>query len=501
MDPVVELEQVTKRFGAVTALNDVSLKLYPGEVHMLLGENGAGKSTLVKLLAGTLSPDQGTMRIRGAETRHHSPANARRVGINVVLQDFSLAPTLRVYENLFLGRESRRLGLLRRAEMRRIAGLELKKLGAKIDPRIEAGDLPRAEQQLVEIVKALIGVPGVLLLDEPTAAISAAESSRLFEVVERVKRDGWAILYITHRMDEVRRLGDRVTVLREGQSISSHALDDVTDEQLIRDMVGRELSAIYPPKGQAPGEIALSLNDVWSVDNKVQGVSLSVRSGEIVGVAGLVGCGKSELAQLAVGMLESRAGSVTVGSRDIPKPNPRTILSAGVGFMPEDRHRDALALERSVTDNMTLEVLRSRDYSPFGFVRARRLRTLAVRLADRLDIRPRDVTREVDALSGGNQQKVVLARALARPRKAFIMVEPTSGVDIGARQEIYGQMRALCDAGAAILMVSSDLEEVVGVSDRVYVMHGGHITAELANKQITQEAVVAGAFGQSAVPS
>jgi ABC-type sugar transport system ATPase subunit len=491
---------VTKRFAAVTALSDVSLGLYPGEVHVLLGENGAGKSTLVNILAASFSADEGRLLIRGHEVRHHSPANARREGINVVLQEFSLAPTLTVTENLFLGREVRRRGLLSRREMRTQAAEKLKAIGGGIDPAAEVGALPRAEQQLVEIVKALLGNPGVLLLDEPTAAISEAEANRLFGIVDRLKAEGWAVLYITHRMEEVRRLGDRVTVLRDGRSISTYRLDAVDDARLIRDMVGRDLSAVYPAKAVTTGQILLSLEQVSSTDGKVKNVSLDVRAGEIVGVAGLVGSGKSELAKLVVGMAASSAGSLSVCGQRFERPNPRTMMAAGIGFMPEDRRREALALERSVEENITLEVVGDRRYSPAGFTRTSRLRALAAELAERVDVRPRNVDREVGALSGGNQQKVVLARALTRERKVFVVAEPTAGVDVGARQEIYSQMRLLCEGGAGVLMVSSDLEEVVGVADRVYVMNGGRIQAELIGDQINNEAVVAGAFGHEVAP-
>ncbi|MQA82337.1 MAG: ATP-binding cassette domain-containing protein [Streptosporangiales bacterium] len=499
-EPIVALEHVTKRFVGVTALADVSIEVHTGEVHVLLGENGAGKSTLVNTLIGTLQPDEGTVRLRGDEVRRLHAAQARRAGINAVLQDFSLAPTMTVAENLFLGREIRRGGVLRRGEMRRTAVERLAMIDADIDPTAEVGTLPRAEQQLVEIVKAMVGTPGVLLLDEPTAAISDSEAERLFAIVDRVKAEGWAVLYITHRMEEVRRLGDRVTVLRDGRHISTYDLDAVEDAQLIKDMVGRDLAMVFPAKCQAPGDTLLGLEHVSGADGKVVDVSLHVRAGEVVGVAGLVGCGKSELAKLVIGLAPTTAGTYEVCGKRISKPDPRTMLDAGIGYMPEDRKRDALALGRNVEENVTLEVMGSRAFSPLGVTRSARLRALANRLVEQVDVRPRTVTSEVTALSGGNQQKVVLARALSRDRKVFVVAEPTSGVDVGARQEIHAHLRSLCDDGAGVLLVSSDLEEVVGVSDRVYVMHSSRVQVELVGDQVTDEAVVSGAFGSPVQP-
>ncbi|MFD1211011.1 sugar ABC transporter ATP-binding protein [Arthrobacter sp. GCM10027362] len=495
--PIVSLSNIVKTFGAVRALNGMSLDLYPGEVHILLGENGAGKSTLVNILLGNYQPDSGKIIVRGSEVVHHSPAHARKLGINVVLQDFSLAPTLSVTENLFLGRELKTLGFVNHARMRSIAREKVGQLGGTIDPDAEVGTLPRAEQQLVEITKGLLGTPGILLLDEPTAAISEREADRLFKIIDRLRDEGWALLYITHRMEEVRRLGDRVTVMRDGRFISTHTLDEVSEEQLITDMVGRELAAVYPEKAEARGEPLLEVEDLSTADGKVAHASLRVCQGEIVAVAGLVGSGKSELAKAVLGLIPVSSGSVAVGGRKFTRPNPREMIQAGIGFMPEDRRREALALDLSVQENIALEINQAKTYSTFGLIHGSKIRSLAQALAERLDIRPRSVSAEARALSGGNQQKVVLARALTRDRKVFVVAEPTSGVDVGARQEIYANLRKLCSDGAGVLMISSDLEEVVGLADRVYVMNGGRIQVELAGNQITNEAVVAGAFGHA----
>ncbi|MFT4218982.1 MAG: sugar ABC transporter ATP-binding protein [Microbacterium sp.] len=497
MEPVIALEGIVKQFGAVRALKGVDFALYPGEVHVLLGENGAGKSTLVNTILGTYTPDEGTVTIRGKTVPHHNPTIARASGINVVLQDFSLAPTLSVAENIFLGREPLRGGLVSQREMRgRTRGL-LERLGGGIDPAAEAGSLARAEQQLVEIAKALVGNPGVMLLDEPTAAISDDESERLFTIVDSLREEGWAILYITHRMEEVRRLGNRVSVMRDGATVSSYMLDEVSDSRLLSDMVGRELNEVYPHKATEIGDTLIEIDGVASANSKVKGVSLTVRQGEIVGVAGLVGSGKSDLARMILGLEPTIEGSYTIAGTTVHKPAPRRMLDLGIGFMPEDRRREALSLQRSVAENITLEVVGTRAFSPLGFLRTGALATVAAGLVERTDVRPPIPEREVGMLSGGNQQKVVLARALTKERRVFVVAEPTAGVDVGSRQQIYGQLRDLCDQGAGVLAISSDLEEIIGIADRIYVMNSGVITAELVGPQITPEAIVAGAFGHS----
>mgnify|MGYP001405742633 FL=1 len=343
MEPVIALEGIVKQFGSVRALKGVDFALYPGEVHVLLGENGAGKSTLVNTILGTYTPDEGTVTVRGNVIPHHNPTIARANGINVVLQDFSLAPTLSVAENLFLGRELRQGGFVSQRLMRSRAQELLERLGGGIDPAAEVGTLARAEQQLIEIAKALVGVPGVILLDEPTAAISEDESERLFTIVESLREEGWAILYITHRMEEVRRLGDRVTVMRDGAVVSTYLLQDVVDQQLLQDMVGRELNAIYPHKTTGEGDTLIDIEDVTSGNRRVKGVSLNVRAGEIVGVAGLVGSGKSDLARMILGLEPTIAGSYRIGDTTVNRPTPARMLNLGVGFMPEDRRREALA--------------------------------------------------------------------------------------------------------------------------------------------------------------
>ena len=493
---VISLRDVFKTFGSVDALKGVSLDIHKGEVHVLLGENGAGKSTLVNVILGAVAPDAGTLEINGQRTAHQTPANAREQGINAVLQDFSLAPSLKVYENIFLGREITRKGLLHKSEMRRQATTDLELLGVAIDVDLPVGALGRPEQQVVEIVRALGGKPGALLLDEPTATLNHEEGERLFALLHRMKAQGWGLLYITHKLDEVRRLGDRVTVLRDGAVVATHLIGDVTNNQLIQEMVGRQVDRLYPEIAHRPKEEAFRADHLHTVDEKVRDVSFSIRRGEIVGIAGLVGSGKSELVRACFGLTELAAGTLRISGTIVERPTPRQMLALGLVYLPQDRRDEALALNRSIAENISLEALdQPRFRMPGGFVRDAAVRKTVEELADRLDIRPRDVGQMVSALSGGNQQKVVLGRAFTRNRSVYIFHEPTAGVDIGARQEFYNVIRQICEAGAAVILVSSDLPEIVHLSHRVYVMHRGQVRAVLEGDEITDEAVASHSFG------
>ena len=499
-DIAISLVNVTKRFEGVVALRSVSLELRQGEVLILLGENGAGKSTLVNVLIGALQPDEGTISVRGRTVTHQDPAAARRQGINAVLQDFSLSPSLSVADNLFLGREPTRFGLRDRHRIRREARRALDLLGMTLDVDTPLAVLGRAEQQMVEIVKALCGRPGVLILDEPTATLTEEETHRLFEIVHRLKSEHWAILYITHRLEEVRRLGDRVAVLRDGRRIAAYPVETVSEEQLIADMVGRPLSALYPPKVAARSTRPVLRAEGLSTRNgRLVTVSLEVLEGEIVGIAGLVRAGCSEVARACFGLVEIEKGVIEIGGTRVAKPDPRTMLRLGMVYLPQDRRGEALALNRSIEENVALEALASPRLSPFGIVRHSIVHREVAAIVERLDVRPRNIHQKVLRLSGGNQQKVVLGRALTFPRLVYVFDEPTAGVDVGARQAIYRHMHELCAAGAGILFVSSDLEEVVRLASRVYVMHEGRVQAELKGDEINAATVVRHSFGLGAV--
>jgi len=493
---IISLRDVSKAFGSVVALNDVSLDIRRGEVHILLGENGSGKSTLVNIILGAITPDAGTLEINGQQIARQSPANARQQGINAVMQDLSLAPSLRVYENLFLGRELTRSGLLRRSEMQRQAIRDLEQLGVPIDVDMPVAGLGRAEQQIVEIVRALGGKPGALLLDEPTATLNKEEAGRLFALIDRVKDQGWGVLYITHKLEEVRRLGDRVTVLRDGEIVATHPINDVSNDQLIQEMVGRSVTRLYPEIRHSPKDEVFRADRLSTVDGRVRDVSFSVRRGEIVGIAGLVGSGKSELVRACFGLVELATGVLRIGGTVVERPTPRQMLALGLIYLPQDRRGEALALDRSIAENISLEALDQPQFKILGgLVRDSAVRATAEKLADHLDIRPRNIEQTVSALSGGNQQKVVLGRAFTRERCVYVFHEPTAGIDIGARQEFYRVIKRICEGGTGVILVSSDLPEIVNLSHRVYVMHRGQIQAELSEDEISDELIASHSFG------
>jgi ribose transport system ATP-binding protein len=498
-EEVVSLQQAWKLYGSFAAVSGVTLALRRGEVHMLLGENGAGKSTIVGMLIGTHVPDRGALHLHGKPVAHYSPTAARRAGINAVLQDFSLAPALTVAENYFLGREHSRFGLLSKAQMRADCAAAIDRFGVELDVDAPVAQLSRGQQQLLEIVRALGGRPGALILDEPTATLSHEESERLFAIVHELKREGWAILYITHRLEEMRRLGDRLSVLRNGELVSVHAVADVSDEQLIREMVGRPRTTFYPEIRAQPGQVALRLAAVDTPDRKLKGVSLVVRAGEVVGIGGLIGCGKEEIGRVAFGLAAIGAGAIEFDGAPVHGMGPAQLLRKGIVYLPQDRRGEALALNRSIAENVVLEAVRDRAYSSAGFDRAGPLQSLVQDILRRLDVRPPNGRVRVDTLSGGNQQKVVLGRALSRARRLYIFDEPTAGIDVGARLDFYQQVKLLCEGGAAVLLITSDLQELIHLSHRVYVMHAGKVTAEVPREDSSEETIVRHAFGEQAV--
>ncbi|MDQ1850611.1 sugar ABC transporter ATP-binding protein [Gemmobacter fulvus] len=494
---IVSLSGASKFYGSFAALKNVSLSLRRGEVHMLLGENGAGKSTLVSLLTGVNKLDEGERSLRGTALPDLSPAQARAAGVNAVLQDFSLAPAMTVAENYGLGREPRRAGLLDHGAIRKAAQVALDRLDLRFSPDTRVETLSRAEQQLLEIARAIDGVPGVLILDEPTAALSHDESERLFEIVLKLRAEGWAILYISHRMEEIRRLGDVVTILRDGRQTGHYRLADVTNEQMIADMVGREMDHFYPDIPHAPGKPMLEVEDL--VAGPVRKATLRVCAGEIVGLGGLVGCGKAEVARAIFGLLPMTGGRITVAGQDVASRSPAGLLARGLVYLPQDRRGEALALGRSVAENMQIEVLADPRFTKAGLVRSGRLAQLVDRLMTRLNVTPALPDLPVASLSGGNQQKVVLGRALSRQRKVYIFDEPTAGVDVGARLEFYLQLERLVAEGAAVLLITSDLQELVHLAHRAYVMHEGHVVADLPKAALNEQTVVAHAFGDKSL--
>jgi ribose transport system ATP-binding protein len=495
--PLLRLESITKRFPGVLALDQVDFELRPGEVHVLFGENGAGKSTLISIVAGALRPDAGSVAFRGEPIQLHSVHHARSLGISAVFQEFSLVPQMTVEENLFLGAEATSGGLLNKRELHRRAEAILDRLGFPLRPRQQVGFLARAEQQMVEIAKAFRAELSVLILDEPTASLTERETDQLFRLIEQVRREGVGVIYITHRMSEIRRIGDRITVLRDGRYVATVPADSA-EEELVRLMTGRVIEQIFPQIASSPGRTMLEVEQLSTVDGTVRGVSLAVRTGEVVGLAGLVGSGKSEVARACFGLVPLAAGQVRFDGTDMTGASPRQMLERGFFYVPPDRRSEGLVMTRSVRENITLPSLGLPEFSSGPWLKRATERQAAQRLAERLNLQPPRIERAVDHFSGGNQQKVLLAKSLTREVKLFAFDEPTVGVDVGTRVAIYQFIKELCERGSAVLLISSDLPEILHLAHRVYVMYRGTLRAELTGEAIKQETVVGHFFAREA---
>ena len=493
--PALVLEHAAKSFGAVQALIDGSVTLRGGEVHALLGENGAGKSTLVKILAGVYQPDSGTLTVNGREVTLHGPAAAQAAGIAVIYQEPTLFPDLTVAENMFIGRQPLRNGRrIDRRAMQDEAAATFKRLGVPLDPARIARGLSIADQQVVEIGKALSLDARVIVMDEPTAALSAAEVDRLFEVIRTLKAQDAAVLFISHRLEEVFAICQTVTVMRDGRHVLTSDLTGLTANDLVRAMVGREL-AERPPEtvGAAPGEPMLTV-DRLTREGVFTDISFTVRSGEIVALAGLVGAGRSEVARAVFGIDRYDAGQVTVRGRRLKKASPTSAMAAGIGFVPEDRRQQGLVMDMSVQQNVALASLDTLRKG--GLIRASAERAMAADWAARLAIKYGRLTDPVSMLSGGNQQKVVLAKWLGRQPAVLIVDEPTRGIDVGTKAEVHHLLTELARSGVAVLMISSELPEVLGVAERVLVMREGRLVAEFSHAEASEESIMAAAMGQ-----
>ena len=494
--PVLALRHAAKSFGAVQALVDGSVELRAGEVHALLGENGAGKSTLVKILAGVYPPDGGTLTVSGQEVTLHGPAAARAAGIAVIYQEPMQFPDLTVAENMFIGRQPVRPGRrIDRRAMHDEAAAVFKRLGVPLDPARIARGLSIADQQVVEIGKALSLDARVIVMDEPTAALSAAETGRLFDVIRTLRSQGAAVLFISHRLEEIFAICERVTVMRDGSRVLTSPLAGLTAADLVRAMVGRELAERPPETGAAePGEPVLTVARLTR-EGVFTDISFTVRAGEIVALAGLVGSGRSEVARAIFGIDRYDAGAVTVRGQNLRRASPTGAMAAGVGFVPEDRRQQGLVMDMSVQQNVALASL-SRLRTGAGLIRASAERAMATDWASRLKIRYGRLTDPVAMLSGGNQQKVVLAKWLGRKPTVLIVDEPTRGIDVATKAEVHHLLVELAKGGVAVLMISSELPEVLGVSDRILVMREGELVAEFSHEDASEEAVMSAAMGQ-----
>ncbi|MCB4769777.1 sugar ABC transporter ATP-binding protein [Ancylobacter sp. Lp-2] len=492
--PLLELKGISKRFTGVRALEHVDLDVRAGELHVLFGENGAGKSTLINVISGTFPPDEGTFRFDGEEIRHLSPQRARAIGISPVFQEFSLVPSLTVEENLFLGREISAGGVLRAGAMRKKARALIDELGFDLDPGRRVDDLSRAHQQMAEIAKALLGKVRLLILDEPTASLTERETGRLFELIAKLKAQGVGLIYVSHRMREIRALADRVTVLRDGRHIRTLDAARVTDGELVELMTGRRIDVLFPTIEHAPAEVAVDVEGLTLADGSVQEVNFHARAGEITGIAGLVGCGKSELVRAIYGLEPVAAGTVRIDGTPYDAPTPRASLKRGVAYFPANRVAEGLALSRPIRENASLTALDLPGFARFGLLRQGSERGLVAAAMERLKLRPPNIERPAGALSGGNRQKVMLGRALTRDLKVFLFDEPSVGIDVGAKLEVYEFMKQLVSEGAAVIVVSSELPEVLALSNRLYVMHHGRIAAELSGTEKTEQNVLASFF-------
>ncbi len=494
--PVLELRDVDKSFGAVRALQGAHLALHGGEAHALVGENGAGKSTLVKILTGVHTADHGEVRLDGAPVDFASPADARAAGIAVIFQEPTLFPDLSVAENIFMGRQpTRAFGRIDHEALVTGAEALFDRLGHRLDPRRPARGLSIADQQLVEIAKALSFDARVLIMDEPTAALSGVEVERLFAVARSLRESGAAILFISHRFDEVFDLCDRVTVMRDGQHVSTDPITDLTVEEVVRRMVGRDVEALFPKVDAELGEVALQV-DGLTREGVFSDISFTVRRGEIVALAGLVGAGRSEVVRGIFGVDDLDAGTVTVNGQPLRPGSPSAAMAAGLALVPEDRRQQGLVMAQSVERNTT--VTRRRHLARFGLLGGGREREWASRWTSRLQVKTASLRSPVSTLSGGNQQKVVLAKWLSTDPAVLIVDEPTRGIDVGTNAEVHRLLSELAGQGLAVLMVSSELPEVLGMADRVLVMHEGRLTADIPRAEATEETVMFAATGQGA---
>lgn len=498
--PLLEMQGISKYFHGVAALEQVSLQVFAGEVHALMGENGAGKSTLMKILAGAYIADEGSIHLAGRPLLVRNPNDARQAGISLIYQELNVAPNLTVAENIFMGQEHTRTGgLLDTARMHQQANDLLQRLQASFAADTPTADLSIAEQQQVEIARALKDNSRILVMDEPTAALSDRETEQLFAIINRLRDNNIAIIYISHRMEEIYALADRVSVLRDGRCVGSLTQNELSSERLVQMMVGRPLQDFYEHKVHPPilqGSPPLLEVKALTDGNSIGPTSLELYPGEILGLAGLVGAGRTELARLIFGADPKAGGELHLHQQPLNTANPGAAIAAGIGYVPEDRKDQGLFLDMSSQNNIVMNVLR--PHAAGGMLRLKALQQVAVNAIEALNIRLASPALKARALSGGNQQKLLLARWLAIKPKVLILDEPTRGVDIGAKSEIYRIISNLAAQGIGILMISSDLPEVIGMSDRVLVMRSGQIVGEVGGQTaeaITQETIMAYATG------
>jgi L-arabinose transport system ATP-binding protein len=484
----LEIRNISKAFPNIQALTDVSLDIQPGEILAFIGENGAGKSTLLKIINGDYQPDSGTLSINDQKLTFANPSQAHKAGIRVIYQEPEIVPGVDVAENIWVGELPKRFGMLDRRRLNEMVEQSLVEYGFEgvLPLNLYGDELSSAQRQLVEIMRALKSGVRVLALDEPTSSLTDEEVNRLFSLVRRLRDEGVAIIYVSHRIKEILQLCDRIAVLRDGRLIAVKPAAELTEDEIVRLMVGRKLSDVFQRHPANTGQEVLKVENVYS--NWHHGVSFYINTGEVVGFSGLIGAGRSELAKVIFGDLPIISGRIVLDGQDVNIRRPDQAIGKGIGFAPEDRKREGLVLIRSVLENASMAILR--QVSRFHFVRNHLEREVVSSYVEKLQIRTPSVDQEVGKLSGGNQQKVVLARWLAAKPKVLILDEPTRGIDVGAKAEIYRLIDNLANQGLGIMFISSELPEILGLSDRIYVMQNGRITGELSGAEATEESIL-----------
>lgn len=495
--PLLRLTKVCKQFPGTQALDSVNLDVRAGEVHALFGENGAGKTTIIQIIAGVIRPSSGEIFLNDEEVIIGSVQHARELGISAVFQEFSLIPQLTVEENLFLGSEVLFGPFLKKKNLHQRASGTLDSLGFSLEPNKKVMHLSRAEQQMVEIAKAFRTKPSIMILDEPTASLTEHEAEHLYSMIEVLKREGIGVIYITHRTNEIYRVADRITILRDGKRVATVDAKDTDSNKLVEMTIGRKIEQYFPTIDTQSGQLLLNVEGLRLSKAPTSSVSLNVRAGEVVGIAGLVGSGKSQIGRACFGLDKIQSGKITylddvIFDREqrINDLTPRAMLDRGMLYLPSDRRVEGLIMMRNVRENVSLPSLGLSKFSS-GFILNRQgERVIVAEVAHRLGLSPGSIERPLEHLSGGNQQKVLVAKSLVRDVKLFILDEPTVGVDIGARTAIYHLIKDLCEAGAGVLLISSDLTEIANLTHRTYVMHRSVLCAEIDRKQLTEEALL-----------
>lgn len=486
-DYILELQDIVKSFPGVTALNHVQFQLKKGEIHALMGENGAGKSTFIKIITGVHIPDSGKMVLHGEEVYFSNPLDAAAKSIVAIYQHSTAYPHLTVTENIFISHFKKRGGLLRWAGMYQEAGRLLKELGSAIDPYAEMGSLTVAEQQVVEIAKAISANAKIIIMDEPTAALSERECEQLYKITEKLRDQGTSIIFISHRIEDMYRLADRVTVFRDAHYIATYDVEGLSKDKLIAAMVGREIVSLYPKRKVPIGDVVLSAEGLCR-QGVFMDISFEVRAGEVLGFAGLVGAGRTEVFEAVCGITKLEKGTVRLDGKKVCFKHPGNAVRAGVGYLPEDRHRQGLVLSWEIYKNITLSTLSK--YATIRGIDQKREKLAAKKYSEELSTKVQSVYDTADSLSGGNQQKVVVSKLLDSDLKVLILDEPTKGVDVGAKAQIYEIIMDLAEKGYAIILISSEMPEVISMSDRIAIMANGRLPEIVDAKGITQERIL-----------